>query len=30
MTETRLVEVVTIDIKEREGLFYAGSVDLPE
>jgi|GEM_PF-3347805 len=30
MTKTRIVEIVTIDIEEREGLFYASSVDLPE
>jgi hypothetical protein len=30
MADTRTVEIVTIDIEEREGLFYATSPDLPE
>ena len=30
MPDTRTVEIVTIDIEERDGLFYATSPDLPE
>lgn len=30
MTDTRTVEIVTIDIEERDGLFYLTSPDLPE
>lgn len=30
MTDARTVEIVTIDIEERDGLFYATSPDLPE
>ena len=30
MTDARTVEILTIDIEERDGLFYATSPDLPE